>query len=67
MTWLYGAVGLALGVTIGWAMCAFVSRSIEAENRELRGGLRYIRSTLAERGIAFQSHWIDRLLGDEAA
>lgn len=67
MTWLYGAVGLALGVTIGWAMHAHVARAIEAENRELRDGLRYVRGACAGSSVRGLTRYIDRLLGDEAA
>lgn len=67
MTWLYGAVGLALGLAIGWAMHAEVARAIVAENTELRAALRYIRLRVADdwqgRSLTI---YIDQLLGDEA-
>lgn len=67
MTWLYGVLGLALGLAIGWAMHAHVSRAIEAENRELRHGLRYVRGVCVRSSARGLTRYIDRLLGDEAA
>ena len=67
MTWLYGAVGLALGLAIGWVMHAHVARAIEAENQELRGALRNIRLHVADHWqVQALTIYIDRLLGDEA-
>lgn len=68
MTWLYGVAGIVVGLAIGWAMHAHVSRAIEAENRELREYLRFLRNAPqaylpTRRELARQ---IDKLLGDEA-
>ena len=66
MTWLYVAVGIPIGLVLGWLMHAYVSRAIEAENEKLRAGLRAIRWGHAGAGISLL-RYIDRLLGDEAA
>lgn len=67
MTWLYGFLGLAIGVTIGWAMHVYVARAIEAESAEMRTLLRHIRNDRMPSSPAHVRHLIDRLLGDEAA
>lgn len=65
MTWLYGFLGLALGLTVGWAMHAYVARAIEAENLALRRALQAIRWGRA--GVGTQLlRYIDRILGEEA-
>lgn len=69
MTWLIaGVLGLILGWLLGLVTYAFVARAIEAENRELRAGLRFVRKSIGMT-IGFRPlvQYIDRLLGDEAA
>lgn len=68
MTWLYLALGILLGVCLGWLMHAHVACAIEAEDRQLREGLRYIRNLYPEPGSRWALvRYIDQLLGDEAA
>jgi hypothetical protein len=59
--------GLAVGFLVGWFVAALGFQQLEAEARQLRAGLRYVR------GVAFHHpdlrglvRYIDNLLGDEA-
>lgn len=67
MTWLYGLLGLVIGFTLGTAAAVYMARAIEAENRELRAGLHWVRNTIGMTiGYRPLVQYIDRLLGDEA-
>lgn len=66
MNFVYAGVGLIVGIALGYVMCLWVARELEAENRELREALRAIRWGRAGIGLAML-RYIDRVLGDEAA
>jgi hypothetical protein len=53
---------VATGVHTGWS-----GSELEAENRQLRAGLRYVRGIITNRGeLPSLVRYVDRLLDDEA-